>query len=332
MKKRIWQRLLATMISAVAVTIVVTAPAFASEDTSADGYGPFVDMDGSIYEDGAAALWAAGVTSGCDEWRFCPDDPISREQMATFIARALELDETDADSFDDIDESPFRGEIESIAAAGVTKGCGDRLFCPSSDVSRGQMASFLARALDLPPADNDTFTDINGSVYESDIARLSASGVTSGCGEGLYCPDRAVTRAEMATLLTRALDLDVPAELPAIPQDVVSEYENDGSASAWPEGGVEAWRPLVAQYFEAADVDHAMRVLACESNGDPNARNPYSGASGLFQHIPRFWAERSVAAGYGGGSIFDPVTNVAVAAWMIYDYPTGGWQHWVCKG
>ena len=74
-----------------------------------------------------------------------------------------------------------------------------------------------------------------------------------------------------------------------------------------------------------------MRVMACESLGDPNARNPRSGASGLFQHMPRYWPERSAAAGFGGRSIFDPEANVGVAAWMIYEYPGGGWKHWVCK-
>ncbi len=94
-------------------------------------------------------------------------------------------------------------------------------------------------------------------------------------------------------------------------------------------GGVEQWRSLVATYFRAEDVDRAMRILACESGGNPNAKNPRSSASGLFQNLGKYWAARSAAAGYAGASIFDPTANVAVAAWLR-DQP-GGWLHWVCR-
>ena len=94
-------------------------------------------------------------------------------------------------------------------------------------------------------------------------------------------------------------------------------------------GGVEQWRPLVATYFRPGDVNRAMRIMACESGGNPNAKNPRSSASGLFQHLGKYWPARSTAAGYGGVSIFDPTANVAVAAWLR-DQP-GGFSHWVCR-
>ncbi len=96
--------------------------------------------------------------------------------------------------------------------------------------------------------------------------------------------------------------------------------------------GVEQWRPLVAAYFRPGDVDRALRIMQCESGGDPNIMHDFSNpasASGLFQHLGKYWATRSAAAGYGGVSIFDPTANVAVAAWLR-DQP-GGWQHWVCR-
>ncbi len=92
--------------------------------------------------------------------------------------------------------------------------------------------------------------------------------------------------------------------------------------------GVEQWRPLVEQYFRPDDVPWAMRVMACESGGDPYAKNPTSSASGLFQHLARYWDERSAKAGWAGASIWDPEANIAVAAWLFY---TGGPGHWVCK-
>ena len=50
-----------------------------------------------------------------------------------------------------------------------------------------------------------------------------------------------------------------------------------------------------------------MRVMWCESRGDPDAVNAESGASGLMQHIPRYWDERARAAGFQGASPFDPM-------------------------
>lgn len=89
---------------------------------------------------------------------------------------------------------------------------------------------------------------------------------------------------------------------------------------------VEVWRPLVEAHFAPDDVARALAVISCESSGDPNAKNPKSSASGLFQHLGRFWPERSVKAGLAGADIFDPSANVAVAAWLVYE--GGGWSHW----
>ena len=96
--------------------------------------------------------------------------------------------------------------------------------------------------------------------------------------------------------------------------------------SVW-SGNVEQWRPLVARYF--ADVDTAMRILNCETGGtgNPNSYNERSGASGLFQQLPKYWADRSAKAGWGEASIMDPEANVAVSAWL---QRTGGWGHWTC--
>jgi hypothetical protein len=91
-------------------------------------------------------------------------------------------------------------------------------------------------------------------------------------------------------------------------------------------GSVSDWRPLVEQFFEPRHVAKALRVIACESGGDPLAKNPVSTASGLFQHLGSLWGSRSAAAGWAGADVFDPVANVAVAAWLVYDH--GGWSHW----
>jgi hypothetical protein len=71
------------------------------------------------------------------------------------------------------------------------------------------MAAFLVRALGLiDEGDGNTFNDDDGSIFETDITRLAVSGITRGCNPPVndeFCPNSAVTRAEMAAFLHRAL-------------------------------------------------------------------------------------------------------------------------------
>ncbi len=112
-------------------------------------------------------------------------------------------------TFRDDDGNVHEGAIEAIALAGITRGCNppanDR-YCPAVTVTRGQMAAFLVRALSLPVAGEDYFSDDADSVFEDDINRLAASGVTRGCNppaNDRFCPDQAVTREQMAAFLVR---------------------------------------------------------------------------------------------------------------------------------
>ena len=92
--------------------------------------------------------------------------------------------------------------------------------------------------------------------------------------------------------------------------------------------GVEQWRGLVSAYFLTENVDRALRVMACESGGNPSAKNPRSTASGLYQFLKGWWS-----GAWGGTGVFDPFdpeANIRAAAWLS----KGGadWSHWVCKG
>ncbi|MGA7270599.1 MAG: carboxypeptidase regulatory-like domain-containing protein [Acidimicrobiia bacterium] len=114
----------------------------------------FVDVDpSSVFVGDIQWLQDSGITKGCNppaNDRFCPDEAVTRAQMASFLVRALGLTEGgDLNRFVDDDGSVHEADIDRLAAAGITKGCNpptnDR-FCPSSDVLREQMAAFLHRA------------------------------------------------------------------------------------------------------------------------------------------------------------------------------------------
>lgn len=123
-------------------------------------------------------------------------------------------------TFFDDDGNVHEGYIEAIGAAGITRGCGETdLYCPDWPVTRGQMAAFLVRAVGLPGSDTDPFVDDDASIFAEDIAALAAADVTRGCGPERFCPDRLVTRGELAAFLTRAFDLEGGGDSPFVDDD-----------------------------------------------------------------------------------------------------------------
>ncbi len=88
---------------------------------------------------------------------------------------------------------------------------------------------------------------------------------------------------------------------------------------------------LINEYFEPEDREFFTWLAFCESSADPGdiysyAMHPLSKATGWFQHLPKFWIERSVRSGFTGFPIDHPVANVGVAAWLFYE--DGGAKHW----
>ena len=123
--------------------------------------------------------------------------------LAPAAAQAEEL--PPGGTFFDDDQSVHEPAIEAIAGEGITSGCAEDRYCPRQEVSRGQMAAFLVRALGLSATDVDHFDDDNGHLFESSINALAEAGITRGCGDGTgFCPDATVTRGEMAAFLVRA--------------------------------------------------------------------------------------------------------------------------------
>jgi Tol biopolymer transport system component len=164
-------------------------------------------------------VWLAtqGVTRGCnppDNTLFCPGEPVTRGQMAAFLVRALHYTAgVGADLFGDDNGSIFELDIDKLGTAGVTRGCNppvnDR-FCPNALVTRGQMAAFLSRAFNLVSfGQSDLFGDDDGSVFELDIDKMGATGVSRGCNpptNDRFCPNDYVTREQMAAFIHRAID------------------------------------------------------------------------------------------------------------------------------
>ncbi|MBK7319000.1 SBBP repeat-containing protein [Candidatus Villigracilis affinis] len=167
-------------------------------------------------------LYNAGVTGGCattPHLLYCPDAVVTRAQMAIFILRSMHGSAYIPPAatgivFADVPIDAFAADwIEQLALEGITSGCGDGNYCPNATVTRAEMAIFLLRgkygsAYTPPVATGIVFGDVPTGSFAADwIEQLAIEGITGGCGDGNYCPDMNVTRAEMAVFLVRTFTL-----------------------------------------------------------------------------------------------------------------------------
>ncbi len=176
--------------------------------TSTIGLMPFEDVEGTSWEPHVAWVYQHGVmVDGCTESRFCPKASITRGALAQALADGLGLPATTGDFYADDEGSPYEDGINRLAAAGFASGCGGGNYCPDSAVRRGALATALATALQLPPAEADHFSDDSGSPHEDSINRIAEAGIsTSGCGGGKFCPTSLVRRGQAAVFLRKAFD------------------------------------------------------------------------------------------------------------------------------
>ena len=259
-------RTIGLWLTAAAIAAAGAFAVAAPSASAAAGSGSFTDDDGNVHEGMIEAIAAAGVTQGCVAGSYCPGETVTRGQMATFISRALSLPAAGADLFDDDDGTTHEDAINALAAAGITEGCGDGGFCPHNPVTRAQMASFLARALNLLEPTQDYFNDDNGNAHEDAINAMAESEITLGCGGSSYCPDAAVPRDQMASFLGRGLGL-VPGTrtLLAGYYQMLEYYNGDGEHIEYVDPERMQYRPRGA----ANGVDVEIYADIYEWNRDP---------------------------------------------------------------
>lgn len=128
--------------------------------------------------------------------------------------------------------------VERLYKAGVTAGCGSGNFCPNDNATRAQMAVFLLRAkhgnaYTPPPATGNVFNDVAADDFAAAwIEALANEGITAGCGGGNYCPNRNITRAEMAVFLLRTLNGNTYTPPPAT-GGIFDDVPANAFAAAW---------------------------------------------------------------------------------------------------
>jgi uncharacterized repeat protein (TIGR03803 family) len=163
-----------------------------------------------------------GITAGCGGGDYCPNDPVTRAQMAVFLLKAKHgrgyLPPSCTGIFQDV---PCPGAfavnwMEDLHNEAITAGCSVNplLYCPTDPVTRAQMAVFLLKSKHgssyEPPACTGIFQDVPcPSPSANWIEELLHEGITDGCSSNPldYCPDATVNRAQMAVLLAKTFGL-----------------------------------------------------------------------------------------------------------------------------
>ena len=200
--------------------VVVGSSGSAGVTLRAAYFADFLDVPrSSVIHDDVERMVRYGISAGCGGGNYCPAGPVTRAQAAVFLLKAEHgtgyAPPACVGVFADVPcPSPFANWVEKLSAEGVTGGCGGGNYCPDAAVVRQQMAVFLLKIEHgtgfQPPGCGGDFGDVPcPGPFTNWIEQLAGERVTSGCltYPPLFCPSGAVSRGQMAILLTRAFHL-----------------------------------------------------------------------------------------------------------------------------
>ncbi len=240
----------------------------------------------------------------CGERLFCPGEDLPRWVMAVWLVRAIDGDDpapSSGSAFVDLPGDPWwEDHVVRLAELGITRGCstdGPR-FCPDATVTRQQMAAFFKRAYNFPASAPAGFTDIAGSPFESEINSIAAFGITSGCSlEPLqFCPEQAVSRAQMATFIARAID---PVRFAR-----VSDYLWTSGAGGLHEQSV----------FARSLSSYRVTVHLCAAEGSITSRQFADAVSSLSDTVNTFF-----------NRVSNDRVSIALDTGKLYEVPNPNW-------
>ncbi|RSL28835.1 S-layer homology domain-containing protein, partial [Salibacterium salarium] len=209
-----YRKFLASSVSAamVATTFGAVVPADVQQ---ADAAESFTDVSNDHWaSESIQRLADQGIINGYQDGTYGPTEDISRGQVAELLVNAfdLEVDQNAESSFDDLNDDSYTTPFaEAVAEAGFIEGRANNTeFAASRDLTRAQMATILVRAFELEPVE-DSDAEVNDledahESHQENIQILAQHGITE-TEDGNFRPKEAVNRAQFATFLDRALEV-----------------------------------------------------------------------------------------------------------------------------
>jgi hypothetical protein len=190
------------------------ATAAACDPVEVPGAG-FLDVGANLHRESIACLAWWGLINGTSDTTFAPQAKIRRDQVASIVARLLEaagvdLPASPPDAFDDDDGNTHEANINALADLEVLLGKTATSFAPRGLVTRGQVASILARAYEVVTgaplaAGDDAFSDDDDTTHEANINAVAAAGWVNGIDADTFDPGANATRAQLASMTARML-------------------------------------------------------------------------------------------------------------------------------
>lgn len=177
----------------------------------------FTDIADSFARKYINSLCERGVVTGKDDGTFAPNDPVTRQQFAAMLYRALELNDADYEHLDlpfaDADglRSYSRTPVKALYSMGIINGStsgGKLYFSPFESLSRAQACAFVARAMGVSSEEIPNYTDLNNfpSYAPSCVGALSELGIIGGYDDGSFRPRANMTRAQVCKVLYLMLE------------------------------------------------------------------------------------------------------------------------------
>jgi hypothetical protein len=130
--------------------------------------------------------------------------------------------------------------VQALTNAGISSGCDQTHFCPDAPITRAELAIFLEKSINgsdyVPEPATGMFSDVPVDYWAAAwIERLALDEITSGCGDGVYCPETEVSRAHMAPLILRSVHLGKPTTYspPVATGTLFADITADHWAAAW---------------------------------------------------------------------------------------------------
>lgn len=174
----------------------------------------FKDIEHLVYKEEIEFLANRHVIQGNTSETFEENISITRAQFAAIVSRALGLQATGENPFDDIKGKWYEIEIQALYQTGITKGSTASTFDPEKAITRQQAAAFMARILeylnaDVKPGGEINFMDANkiSSEYLPYIKLLNSLDIMTGMQDGSFDPTSSITRGQTAKILKRTLNI-----------------------------------------------------------------------------------------------------------------------------
>ena len=226
-------RLLVVLLVAGGTAVSSPAP---TEAAPADGACPSAALPATTYTDTVRSTHRAaidcltwwGLTTGRTPTTYGGADHITRGQTAAMVARLLNRtghapQDVPSGEFADTDGHRFSDEIDLLTHLGIVQGTSATTFDPQGSTTRAQMASIVVRTLEQGyglslPVGTVPFTDVApANTHHASIGKLVSAGIAAGTTATTYHPGRSITRAQMASFLTRSASTLVREELATLP-------------------------------------------------------------------------------------------------------------------